>query len=83
MNLLPRGHPSARHSAVDWSDPDLESYPTFADARVNEVVMLPCDVLYLPTNWFHFIVSLELNMQCNTRSGGEELYRDEIKKCGF
>jgi hypothetical protein len=83
MNLLPRGHPSARHSAVDWSDPDLESYPTFADARVNEVVMLPGDVLYLPTNWFHFIVSLELNMQCNTRSGGEELYKDEIKKCGF
>jgi hypothetical protein len=83
MNLLPRGHPSARHSAVDWSNPDLESYPTFADARVNEVVMLPGDVLYLPTNWFHFIVSLELNMQCNTRSGGEDLYKDEIKKCGF
>jgi hypothetical protein len=83
MNLLPRGHPSARHSAVDWSNPDLEGFPTFASARVNEIVMLPGDVLYLPTNWFHFIVSLDLNMQCNTRSGGEEIYRDEITKCGF
>jgi hypothetical protein len=83
MNLLPRGHPSARHSAVDWSDPDLENYPTFKQAKVNEIVMQPGDVLYLPTNWFHYIISLELNMQCNTRSGGERLYRDEIEECGF
>lgn len=83
MNLLPRGHPSARHSAVDWSDADLENFPTFGKARVNEIVMQPGDVLYLPTNWFHYIISLELNMQCNTRSGGEYLYREEIHKCGF
>lgn len=83
MNLLPRGHPSARHSAVDWSDPDLEDFPTFADAHVNEVVMQPGDVMYLPTNWFHYIISLELNFQCNTRSGGEKLYRKEINDCGF
>jgi len=83
MNLLPRGHPSARHSAVDWSNPDLETFPTFKDAEVNEVVMQPGDVLYLPTNWFHYIISLELNMQCNTRSGGEKIYRDEITECGF
>lgn len=83
LNLLPRGHPSARHSAVDWSDPDLDTYPTFKQAQVNEIVMQPGDVLYLPTNWFHYIISLELNMQCNTRSGGEKLYREEIDVCGF
>lgn len=83
MNLLPRGHPSARHSAVDWSNPDLENFPTFPKAHVNEVVMQPGDVLYLPTNWFHYIISLELNFQCNTRSGGEKLYRKEINDCGF
>mmetsp|Transcript_3149 Transcript_3149/g.6369 ORF Transcript_3149/g.6369 Transcript_3149/m.6369 type:complete len:610 (+) Transcript_3149:281-2110(+) len=83
MNLLPRGHPSARHSAVDWSDPDLDSFPTFEKAHVNEVVMQPGDVMYLPTNWFHYIISLELNFQCNTRSGGEKLYRKEINDCGF
>jgi hypothetical protein len=83
MNLLPKGHPSARHSAVDWSDPDLEDYPTFENARVNEIVMQPGDVLYLPTNWFHYIISLGLNFQCNTRSGGQNLYHKEITDCGF
>lgn len=83
MNLLPRGHPSARHSAVDWSNPDLDIYPTFAHATVNEVVLQPGDVLYLPTNWFHYIISLELNMQCNTRSGGERLNHEYITDCGF
>lgn len=83
MNLLPRGHPSARHSAVDWANPDLENFPTFSQAHVNEVVLQPGDVLYLPTNWFHYIISLELNFQCNTRSGGERLYRQEINDCGF
>ena len=83
MNLLPKGHPSARHSAVDWSDPDLEAFPGFENARVNEIVMQPGDVLYLPTNWFHYIISLELNFQCNTRSGGQNLYRKEVTDCGF
>mmetsp|Transcript_36979 Transcript_36979/g.75384 ORF Transcript_36979/g.75384 Transcript_36979/m.75384 type:complete len:617 (-) Transcript_36979:128-1978(-) len=83
MNLLPRGHPSARHSAVDWANPDLDNFPTFPKAHVNEIVMQPGDVLYLPTNWFHYIVSLELNFQCNTRSGGERLYRKEVNDCGF
>lgn len=83
MNLLPKGHPSARHSAVDWSDPDMEDYPTFEKAHVNEIVMQPGDVLYLPTNWFHYIISLGLNFQCNTRSGGQNLYRKEITDCGF
>ncbi|KAL3793097.1 hypothetical protein HJC23_005599 [Cyclotella cryptica] len=83
MNLLPRGHPSARHSAVDWSDPDLEAFPEFEKARVNEIVLQPGDVLYLPTNWFHYIISLELNFQCNTRSGGQNLYRKEVTDCGF
>ena len=83
MNLLPRGHPSARHSAVDWSNPDLVNFPTFANATVNEIVLQPGDVLYLPTNWFHYIVSLELNMQCNTRSGGERINREYITECGF
>jgi len=83
MNLLPRGHPSARHSAVDWGNPDLESFPTFENAHVNEIVMQAGDVLYLPTNWFHYIISLDLNFQCNTRSGGEDLYSEEINDCGF
>jgi hypothetical protein len=39
LSLLPKGHPSARHSAVDWSNPDLDTYPEFSMAKANEVVM--------------------------------------------
>lgn len=83
MELYPEGHPSARHSAVDWSNPDLDSYPRFHHAQINEVVLQAADVLYLPTNWFHHIVSLELNYQCNTRSGRTSDYDMFIRDAGF
>lgn len=83
LSLLPKGHPSARHSAVDWSDPDLDTYPEFAHARANEVVLQAGDALYLPTNWFHYIISLSLNFQCNTRSGLTKEYMVPIRECGF
>ena len=83
LSLFPRGHPSARHSAVDWSNPDWAKFPKFSLAEVNEVVLQAGDLLYLPTNWFHYIISLELNFQCNTRSGVEEKYMGAISDCGF
>jgi hypothetical protein len=83
LALYPKGHPSARHSAVDWSNPDLDTYPQFRQARGNEVVLTAGQVLYLPTEWFHYIISLELNFQCNTRSGITKHYRQYIKQCGF
>jgi hypothetical protein len=83
LALFANGHPSARHSAVDWSNPDLGGFPQFHEAKVNEVVMQAGDLLYLPTNWFHYIISLELNFQCNTRSGINDEYMDPIHQCGF
>jgi len=83
LALLPKGHPSARHSAVDWSNPDLHQYPQFSQAKSNEIVLQAGDVLYLPTNWFHYIVSLGLNFQCNTRSGISSHYMQPIEECGF
>ncbi|KAL7565878.1 hypothetical protein ACA910_021469 [Epithemia clementina (nom. ined.)] len=83
LALLPKGHESARHSAVDYTNPDLQRYPEFAHATANEVVLQPGQVLYLPTNWFHYIVSLDLNYQCNTRSGDTEEYWPPIHDCGF
>ena len=96
--LLPMGHPSGRHSgdacnfdpkckdsptSVDYSNPDLERFPKFKDLQANEVILSPGDFLYLPTHWFHYIISLELNYQCNTRSGRENTYQPDVKKCGF
>jgi hypothetical protein len=83
MHLYPMGHPSGRHSAIDWSNPDLEAFPEFAQAKANEVVMQPGQVLYLPTDWFHFIVSLELTFQCNSRSGVGDEYKELMQQCGF
>jgi hypothetical protein len=39
--------------------------------------------LYLPTAWFHFIVSLNTNYQCNARSGVSLEHRRIIQDCGF
>lgn len=83
LALYPKGHPSARHSAVDWSHPDLDEYPEFAEAMSNEILLQAGDVLYLPTNYFHYIVSLGLNFQCNTRSGTDESAMPTIRECGF
>jgi ribosomal protein L16 Arg81 hydroxylase len=85
LSLLPKGHPIARQSTVDWSNPDLEQFTEFSLATANEVVLQAEDVLYLPTNWFHYIISLSLNLnfQCNTRSGITQEYMHPIRKCGF
>jgi len=83
MALFPKEHPSGRHSAVDWSEPDLEKFPEFADVNVNEVVLQPGDSLYLPTNWFHYIISLDTNFQCNSRSGITRESQKTMRECGF
>jgi hypothetical protein len=83
MHMLPRNHPSGRHSDVDWSKPDIEKYPNFAKIMGNEVILQPGDFLYVPTYWIHYIVSLNVNFQCNTRSGRSPEYDQEIHKCGF
>jgi len=81
--LYPRGHPSARHSSVNWSNPDFVKFPQFKNLQVNEVVLQAGDVMYLPAHWFHYIVSLNLNFQCNTRSGSSDKYKSLINECGF
>ena len=83
LYLLPLGHPSARHSEIDWSNADFEKYPRFRTAKANEVILKPGEVLYLPTYWFHYIISLNINFQCNTRSGSSSGRLKDIRKCGF
>lgn len=51
------------------------------DAR--QVILGAGDFLYLPTHWFHYIISLGLNYQCNTRSGRDNTYSKYMRKCGF
>lgn len=83
MYMLPHNHPSGRHSSVDWSQPDYEKYPNFAKVKSNEVILQPGDFLYVPTDWIHYIVSLNVNYQCNTRSGKSNEFDKDIRRCGF
>lgn len=83
MHMLPPSHPSGRHSAVDWSKPDLDSFPNFSKVVGNEVILQPGDYLFVPTFWIHYIVSLNVNFQCNTRSGVYQGYTKHIRDCGF
>jgi len=98
MYLYPMDHPSGRHSgdacnfnpackdsinSVDWSNPDLETFPKFKNLKANEVILSPGDFLYIPDRWFHYIISLELNYQCNTRSGRDNTYKPDLVQCGF
>ncbi|KAL7564279.1 hypothetical protein ACA910_014342 [Epithemia clementina (nom. ined.)] len=85
MQLHGMDHMSARHSMGNWADPS--EYPALSRAQALQVVLQPGDALYLPTSWFHFIVSLTTSFQCNARSGtthtkGSPL--DQIfTECGF
>jgi ribosomal protein L16 Arg81 hydroxylase len=81
--LYPMKHPLERHTQVDWFSPDLTKFPNFEHVHANEVVLQAGDVMYLPTYWFHHIVSLSLNFQCNVRSGHSLDYDQEIYDCGF
>lgn len=84
LELYPLKHPSGRHSRVDWSvPPPLDTERPFGRARAQEVVLQAGDALYLPTSWFHFIVSLNRNYQCNARSGTTYEHADVIADCGF
>lgn len=41
----------------------------FADAPALETVVEAGELLYIPSFWYHYIVSVGFNVQCNARSG--------------
>lgn len=73
--------PSRRHTALDFSrpdeDPEIAGQLQRADAV--EVIVRAGDVLYVPSFWYHHIISLGRSVQCNTRSGVSPLFGDEYK----
>ena len=83
-----RRHPSYRHSmlnfgrctlldkkdsaGVQMSDREKGWLRIAAEAPTLSTVLKAGEVLYVPSHWFHYIVSLQKSAQCNTRSGIEE-----------
>eukprot|EP01041_Mallomonas_annulata_P013327 gene13327-28234_t len=67
--ITDRKHPSYRHSVIDWSDVKQAEASGFAKVPAIDTVVREGEVLYIPSFWFHYIVSLGLSIQCNSRSG--------------
>ena len=64
-----KAHPSYRHSTVDWSDFAAARSEGFGDVRAIDTIVHEGEVLYIPSYWIHYIISLDYSIQCNTRSG--------------
>ena len=82
-----RAHPSYRHSMLNFgriahldkedstikmSEREKEWLKIAAGAPTLSTVLKSGEVLYVPSHWFHYIVSLQKSAQCNTRSGIHE-----------
>ena len=58
-----------------------------ASSQAVETVLKQGEVLYIPSHWFHYIVSLQKSAQCNVRSGidieGTHIFggRKEVDEC--
>lgn len=73
-------HPSYRHSKFDWSNVEFAK-KHFAKVPAIDTILKTGEVLYLPSFWFHYIISLEYSIQCNSRSGTPEIGSKVIEKC--
>ena len=61
----------------------MNQFPDFANLEASEILLLPGEVVYVPSWWIHSIVNLGMNIQCNTRSGVSQRGTDEVYNCGF
>lgn len=82
--------PSARHTFVDFSEPNKPSRgyhqpapPEWYTARGIDTVLNEGDVLYVPSFYFHNPISLDRSIQCNARSGISPLGQHAVEACGF
>jgi hypothetical protein len=67
-----RQHPSFRHSLIDWSDVRQSREHGFDGVKAIDTIVRQGEVLYIPSYWFHYIISLQFSAQCNSRSGSPD-----------
>jgi len=83
-----RKHPTYRHSLLNFGhinllesdDEDAASMPkserewleVSKSGLTIETILKAGEVLYIPSHWFHYIISLQKSAQCNVRSGPHE-----------
>lgn len=78
-----RVHPSFRHSILDWSSEAMAKASGFANVKAIDTVMRPGEVLYIPSYWFHYVISLQYSIQCNSRHGTppNDIGKKHIDEC--
>lgn len=54
-----------KSEVLDIDNPDLSTYPKFAEATPFECFMEPGDVLFIPAMWFHNVISLQFGVAVN------------------
>ena len=76
-------HPSYRHSIIDFSNIEECKKKKIDQVRAVDTILREGEVLYVPSFWFHYIISLQYSIQCNARSGAPvgEQGKDFIEKC--
>jgi hypothetical protein len=49
-----------------------------------QVILSMGEVMYIPGNWFHYIVSQDASIQCNARSGASHAANSDLgPECGL
>ena len=83
LSLHPKGHPSARHSSFDWSNIDVfTENKSFGKSLATEYVLAAGEMMYIPPYWFHYIISQDATVSCNSRSGTTNINHYHIENCG-
>jgi len=74
--------PLYRHSVVDLSGkPDVDKFSLLKGVGAVQVVLGPGDLLFIPSYWLHYIVSLDESIQVNIRSRMATRGRDVTDRC--
>lgn len=81
--ITDKRHPSFRHSILDWSSVPQAIASGFDKVDAIDTIIKPGEVLYIPSYWFHYIVSLGYSAQCNSRHGSpaDRFGKVEIDEC--
>jgi len=65
LYCYPRFHAADRQSQVDINNPDFDAFPKFKEAKAYTLTLHPGEVLFLPSYWFHHVISLDPTISIN------------------
>ena len=73
--------PIARHSTVNWADAAVIDEFRQTGVQAVELVMEAGDLLFIPSYYFHYFITLERAAQCNYRPFHSSIGYADIQRC--